>query len=295
MAIGSFKGTYPIWWIIYWGGESSMKYSSKLRLFQNTIGRLPRSRFLYKLCLIYMRHCFGFNYGLRYDDGEIRFARYATRGKLSPVIFDVGANIGAWTLQMLKGSPTAQIHAFEPTPNTFMKLRAHLDSHNVVLNQRAVGSRSEVLRLYDYGHSEIASLHARDDQEPRTVHEVEVVSVPQYCIEQGIKNIDFLKIDAEGHDYEVLKGSKEMLNAHQIEVLQFEYGPANLDSHVLLKDIMMFFANLPYRLFRVYPRFILPIHRYTKDLENFISVNYVAILGEKVSLYNHYIRDLILY
>ena len=45
-----------------------MKEHQKLAIYFNTIGRMPRTRLFYKICQIYIRHYFGFNYGVDFDD-----------------------------------------------------------------------------------------------------------------------------------------------------------------------------------------------------------------------------------
>src|SRR5436190_22211684 len=55
--------------------------------------------------------------------GELAALRYA-RGVLpaAPVVFDVGANVGGWSLSALDVWPAAQVHAFEPSTETHRAL-----------------------------------------------------------------------------------------------------------------------------------------------------------------------------
>ena len=55
-----------------------------------------------------------------------------------------------------------------------------------------------------------------------------------YCNENNIKYIDFLKIDSEGYELNILKGFGEMIK--NIKIIQFEYG--QIDKSIKFKDII---------------------------------------------------------
>ena len=74
-----------------------------------------------------------------------------------------------------------------------------------------------------------------------------------FCAGRGIRKVDFLKIDAEGHDFEVLKGFAQMLCRAEIDMLQVECS-LNRDNHrhVLLEEVKPFLEGLGYRLFGLF-------------------------------------------
>ena len=57
------------------------------------------------------------------------------------------------------------------------------------------------------------------------------------CQRAEIQAIDFIKIDVEGHELEVLRGTTDILAKGGIRFIQFEYGGCNMDARVLLKDL----------------------------------------------------------
>lgn len=264
-----------------------VREKQKHYLYRHTIGLLPRSRFLYKACHIYLRHYFGFNYGLDSDDGELWLAAQVLKSKPAPTVFDVGANVGDWTLAVLALNPRAHIHAFEPGRTAFERLAARVTAPEVKLNRHGVGAKRETLTFYEYGVSAVSTFHANENRQAIGSYPVEIVSVSDYCQENNIDKIDFLKIDTEGHDFWVLQGAESLLKEQHIEVVQFEYGPGNIDSHVLLKDIFGFLGQLPYKVFRLYPRHLLPVPNYSTELENFINVNYVLIAEIRTGQYTN--------
>lgn len=62
-----------------------------------------------------------------------------------------------------------------------------------------------------------------------------------YLKEQNIERIDFLKIDTEGYEFEVIKGFKDKLNC--IKIIQFEYGGCYLDNNVKLNDVIKYLES----------------------------------------------------
>lgn len=125
------------------------------------------------------------------------------------VAFDVGANVGALTLAMAKAGAT--VHAFEPGPPTFQRLE-----RNVSLNPTLAGH----ITLCRVGLSDhVGVLKWAEDVNNRGnagLLNTEGVSVPvttldDYCRENAVTRLDFIKVDVEGLEYEVFKGASSVL------------------------------------------------------------------------------------
>jgi len=108
-----------------------------------------------------------------------------------------------------------------------------------------------------------------------TIH---LSTLDDYCTEQKINLINFMKIDTEGHDFAVLKGSERMLSEKRIAMIQFEYGGCNLDSRVQLGDIFAFLQPYGYKLYKVYPDSLRFYPDYSQSLETFKYSNWVSML-----------------
>ena len=106
--------------------------------------------------------------------------------------------------------------------------------------------------------------------------EVDMMRLDDFCLENNVKNIDFLKIDVEGNELKVLDGAKGMLSNDKISVIQFEYGGTYIDAEILLKDVFDFFSELPYTIYKILPDRLLQTS-YSQQLENFQYANYLAI------------------
>ena len=165
------------------------------------------------------------------------------QGSARLVAFDVGANRGAWALQLINCSPHAEVHCFEIAPQLVKDLAGALrEFPNAKLNAVGLSDNAGTLELkFVPGATSTSTVH-----EPLVASSWgfahETVSVPvstgdKYVGENGIDRIDILKIDTEGHELSVLRGFADPLRARQISLIQFE--------HWLLKSsrCMAFFAH----------------------------------------------------
>lgn len=84
-----------------------------------------------------------------------------------------------------------------------------------------------------------------------------------------------LKLDIEGHELSALLGATETLR--QIEIVQFEFGGGNIDSHTYFQDFWYFFTDLEFDLHRLTPTGLNRVAEYSEMLEVFRPTNYFAV------------------
>ncbi len=244
---------------------------------------------------------FGMNYGgggLIESSGEVwaleNIIKPACDRATDPVIFDVGANIGDYSLLLQKYFPAATIYAFEPSHSTYQQLIEHIASANGegLIRPFNIGfsDTEKTVELYSYSieGSEVSLLASIDQRLPTQVVEVKTASSEQikvqtldhFCSEQGINHIDFLKLDVEGHELSVLRGAREMLEAGAIDNMQFEFGPANIYSRTYFYDFWSLLSP-QYDLYRIVPNGVVPIAYYGEHREVFLTTNYLALSKRK--------------
>jgi FkbM family methyltransferase len=107
--------------------------------------------------------------------------------------------------------------------------------------------------------------------------EINLTTIDSFCVSNGIENIDFLKIDVEGHELNVLQGAKRMIENEKIRFIQFEFGGCNIDSRTFFQDFF-YLLNDKYKIYRVFRNGLIPIVRYSETNEIFLTVNYFAEL-----------------
>lgn len=215
-------------------------------------------------------------------NGEVRIMR-----QLLPqcqVVFDVGANVGKWTQKALTVNPVATVYCFEPSHATFEALSLCGFGSNVHLNQTGLGAEVTTRTFFKFSDtSSMNSLYERRgledswDVNPQALTEtIELTTLDAYCADHQIPQIDFLKIDVEGHELAVLQGATQMLAGKHIRYLQFEYGGTFIDANILLKHIFELLLPLGYHLYKIMPDTLRPVEHYGYSLENFQYQNWLA-------------------
>jgi len=137
--------------------------------------------------------------------------------KQDDVVFDIGANIGWYTILFTKLLTTGKCHSFEPVPWIYNKLKVNCllnnIGNNVYLNQLAVGQTKKNIEIYTFsglphGHSSISAL-GRDDF---NISKTAMITLDEYINTKKIDKVDLIKCDVEGAELEVLEGSKTLLS-----------------------------------------------------------------------------------
>lgn len=246
---------------------------------------VPEMKWLYRLCRTYVDRFNGENNINIHTNGEELLMRL--RLPQARTVFDVGANVGDWAALALEINPQLLLHCFEPVESTFASLAARKFPPQVTRNRFACGAAPGSATIYQFGAvSEMSSLYARSGLEyvgvapARAGEVVSIDSIDAYCMRLGVAEIDYLKIDVEGHELQVLQGANRMLTAGKVKAIQFEYGGVYIDSRTLLKDVWEYIvqANQRYCFYKLHSGG--PRHEsgYSQALENFQYQNWVAVL-----------------
>lgn len=166
------------------------------------------------------------------------------------IIFDVGANVGTFTKDLIQIWPQSEYYCFEPFSDTFQKLKINLSSSSVHLYQVALADFSGVVSvsLFDSDRSDTNSLVAENQPlNSSNLEQIKVITLDEFVETNSIELIDLLKIDTEGFDLKVLKGAKESLKKGVIKLIFVECGldPSNR-SHVYFPEILSFLTDNKY-------------------------------------------------
>jgi FkbM family methyltransferase len=147
---------------------------------------------------------------------EVRF--YKTIIPELDIIVDVGIKKDNIFYEI---NPNAEIHMFEPNTEFFNYLVDYYKDkkHKVHLNNYALSSKQGTsIFYYQYG-----SMQQRIDDKLKNIQKSYTIScdtLESYCVQNKITYIDYLKIDTEGHDFEVIKGAGSIIN--NTRFIQFE-------------------------------------------------------------------------
>lgn len=203
------------------------------------------------------------------------------------VAFDVGANVGDWTLAVRAANPACTVHAFEASPSTFTLLRAHVGGDpGVVLHAAGAGDADGEIEFHDHGiGSGLSSFVSRDTIQSLsegTLVRVEARRLDGVREELGLERVDFVKIDTEGYEIPVLQGLRGALAEKRVDCVQFEYGGTWLDAGRRLIDAHRLFEAHGYRIYRLMPAGVARVGYDPMRDEHYKYANYVATHDEAV-------------
>jgi FkbM family methyltransferase len=158
------------------------------------------------------------------------------------ILFDIGANHGAYAQRLHELAPQARIFAFEPHPATFAFLcRRMADVPSIQVINQAVSDRSDQVTLYDFRSAD-GSTQASLGQAAIALYDSDIVAhaadcttVDEFMAQTSMDHIDLLKIDTEGFDLAVLIGAATALRNRKIRMIQFEFIPADIATGVTMR------------------------------------------------------------
>lgn len=173
------------------------------------------------------------------------------------IMFDVGANIGQTWEWFRASEPGAKIYCFEPVLKTFDELKARtLMDKNCVLENIAMGEKKgeKVIKIFT-DNSALNSL--KDDVMNTGIdawdEKIKIDTLDEYCFYNGIEKIDFLKIDTEGYELNVLEGATQMLSKAAISMIFCEIGFLKSNNrNTYFADLSEWLAAKDYQFFGLY-------------------------------------------
>lgn len=201
------------------------------------------------------------------------------------VAFDVGANVGDWSSSLISKLASrgvvheAELFAFEPVPATASTLRARLPMNEawVHIEEVAMSSQPGSSQIFiSAPNAGTNSLHAATAQGAHTL-EIALDTVANFCEGRAVRHIHLLKVDTEGHDMEVLRGAKPLLQEGRISLLQFEYNHRWVFSRNFLLDAFKLIEGMPYRLAKLQGDGLLLLRDWHPELEKFFEGNYALV------------------
>lgn len=169
------------------------------------------------------------------------------------VIFDVGANIGTLSQMFAQKFYASDVYCFEPVPSTYQALVANV-------------AQLERVKCFDFGFSSNATEYemfvasdpglnsiGRGIDYGRGKVTINVETIDVFCRSHGIRCIDLLKTDTEGHDLEVLRGAREMFDGSRIRAVFSEIGFYKKDrGHTYFCDLLRFMDEAGFQIFDLY-------------------------------------------
>ncbi|MEY3194152.1 MAG: hypothetical protein RIQ78_249 [Bacteroidota bacterium] len=180
--------------------------------------------------------------------------------KPGDVILDIGANIGSMTLQFAQKVPQGRVYAFEPTQYALGKLMKNLSLNPTLAERITVVNAFVSDESAQQPDIQAYSSWKVDGSKSTPVHEIHLgavmdttgisaISLDDFVQENKIDRINYIKIDTDGHEYKVLKGSETTI-ARFKPVIIFEISKYLMaESNTTFQYFFDFFQKFNYQLF----------------------------------------------
>ena len=159
------------------------------------------------------------------------------------IFFDVGAHKGESIKLFLKNFTVNKIYSFEASPINFKKLTLQkkifenvFKESEIIIENLALGSENKNISLNQSDESSSSTFNdinyesnyfkkkqqlLKSEKNFFTEINVKMITLDKYLLDSGIQQIDFLKIDTEGYEYEVLLGMKDKIK--KVQLIMFEH------------------------------------------------------------------------
>ena len=232
----------------------------------------------------------GLGVNVHYDlnrSGELVFLDEFMRVFPKCVCFDVGAHVGEYSEALLSRG-AALVIAFEPTPSTYSMLRERIGHHaNIRVENSAVGELIGDIHFDVPILTSDSTLASRDiamtaiSANAYSRITVAMTSLDAFAERTGI-HPDFVKIDVEGYELEVILGMTNLLLSDPPKAIQFEFNQHLLKRHQTLLDFSECLKE--YSLFRLASHSMRPLdpNHYLSNIYTYSNI--VALHSSCVSV-----------
>ena len=198
--------------------------------------------------------------GFNSADVTDAFLHQQLKSKIAPVVFDVGANVGEFSLQCLNANSTARVFAFEPQAEVSDKIRENLGVHaNLIPVAMSDSPGTMHMTRKSIGDRKAHSIQSY--QSGNLVVKKSTIDI--FISENSIEAVDILKIDTEGHDYKVMVGARDAITSGKIKTIVFEVMPRLFANESSPKMMEVFLRDAGYtNFYRITPHLgLMPLEK----------------------------------
>ena len=199
------------------------------------------------------------------------------------IIIDIGANIGSISLPLAKIFNKSKIFAIEPTNYAFKKLTKNLNLNkdlkkNISLNQVFLSKKNKPTKVWSSWNFDNSDDKHR--QHFGTLHSIKkksYMSLTNFIKLKKIKKVDFIKLDVDGHELDVLESGDKFLKNNKpvifIEIAPYLYPEFNYKCSELIAHIQ----KLKYSFYNEDLKKIKNINSFIKKITHGSSENFFLI------------------
>ena len=182
------------------------------------------------------------------SEKKIKNLKYLFKSDSKLTIIDIGANIGSISLPLAKIFDKSKIFAIEPTNYAFKKLNKNLNLNkhlkkNIFLDQLFLSKIKKPKEVWSsWNFTDNKDKHKQHLGTLHSIKKKSYISLTKFVNLKKIKRVDFIKLDVDGHELDVLKsGEKEIKKKKPIifmEIAPYLYPEFGYECHELIEYIL---------------------------------------------------------
>jgi len=160
-------------------------------------------------------------------------------------IVDIGANVGLYSLYA-KYLPNSQFYSFEPFKFTYDLLNDNIKINNInnvkTYNIGLSDNKGKTILNVCLSHDGLSTM-GENPLRFNDIHpvEVEIDTLDNIFYNNNIK-VDFIKIDTEGYEYNILKGGEKTIKKYK-PIIQLEYNVTNMQQCNINPEQLLNYIN----------------------------------------------------
>ena len=219
-----------------------------------------------------------------YTEGIYSVEKYHTmyfRNLLKPgwVFFDIGANIGYYTLQAsMRVGKKGKIYSFEPVSKTLKNLRSNIKLNkfeNIDTFQYIISDIGKTTRIYigdetNTGTSRCSPQYIKNTQ---NYESIKSITVDDFVELNRINKIELIKIDVEGYEMKVLLGMRKSIAKYHPTLLVEINTKALAEHGDTPQELFNYFYKNGYKSWYITNKQIINVDKYIKD-DNLVLFRY---------------------
>lgn len=219
------------------------------------------------------------------------FQNHVTQSKLlsigaDAVIFDVGANFGVMTLPLAQLAPRGKVYSFEPAHYAIEKLEKNLSLNPGLANRiKVINAFVSAKSTHNPAMKAIASWkvdHEKLEKHPlnmgseKPTDGVGSITLDEFCEKENISRLDFIKIDTEGYESDVLEGAVNAIARYRPQII-FEVGQYSMEERGIdFSFYTSYFGKLKYKLYNAKTGVTITLDNYKKHIPSRATIDIIA-------------------
>jgi FkbM family methyltransferase len=172
----------------------------------------------------------------------------------SGIMVDIGGFTGGWTETARSISGKEDFYIFEPNIENYESIkRRFIGKEKIKIINEGLGEVEGEFTYFNLlGSDNIRGMSGFVKREIYSNYPYEEIKIKISTLDNSIPKdlyIDFIKVDVEGYELNVIKGMKDILESGRVKFIQFEYGGTYFDAGIKMNDVIEIFDSYGYKVF----------------------------------------------